>query len=31
MQEECYHILFRKKFYGTLEELQTDIDTWLTS
>ncbi|WP_010421603.1 IS481 family transposase [Rickettsia helvetica] len=29
MQEECYHILFRKKFYSTLEELQTDIDNWL--
>lgn len=31
MQEECYHVLFRKKFYNTLEELQTDIDTWVTS
>jgi len=31
MQEECYHVLFRKKFYSTLEELQNDIDTWLTS
>lgn len=31
MQEECYHILFRKKFYSTLEELQTDIDTWLVA
>lgn len=29
MQEECYHVLFRKKFYNTLEELQTDVDTWL--
>ena len=31
MQEECYHILFRKKFYSSLDELQTDIDSWLVS
>ncbi|CEO17183.1 hypothetical protein RMONA_07815 [Rickettsia monacensis] len=31
MQEECYHILFRKKFYNSLDELQTDIDNWLVS
>lgn len=31
MQEECYHILFRKKFYSTLDELQTDIDAWLVT
>ncbi len=31
MQEECYHILFRKKLYNTLDELQADIDTWLTN
>ena len=29
MQEECYHILFRKKLYNTLEELQIDVDHWL--
>ncbi|WP_410521333.1 IS3 family transposase [Candidatus Tisiphia endosymbiont of Myopa tessellatipennis] len=29
--EECYHILFRKKLYNTLDELQADIDTWLTN
>lgn len=29
MQEECYQILFRKKFYSSLEELQTDVDSWL--
>lgn len=29
MQEECYHILFRKKFYTTLQELQQDVDEWL--
>jgi hypothetical protein len=31
MQDECYHILFRKKFYSTLDELQADINTWLMS
>lgn len=31
MQEECYFILFRKKFYSSLGELQTDIDNWLES
>ncbi|MCC8398231.1 MAG: IS481 family transposase [Rickettsia endosymbiont of Labidopullus appendiculatus] len=31
MQEECYHILFRKKFYTTLDDLQIDIDNWLVS
>lgn len=31
MQEECYHLLFRKKFYNTLDELQDDVDTWLIS
>jgi hypothetical protein len=31
MQEECYHILFRKKFYSTLDELQVDVDNWLVS
>lgn len=31
MQEECYHVLFRKKFYSTLDELQADIDTWLVT
>ena len=31
MQEECYYVLFRKKFYTTLDELQTDIDSWLMS
>lgn len=29
MQDECYNILFRKKLYRTLEELQTDVDEWL--
>lgn len=31
MQEECYFILFRKKFYSSLDELQTDVDNWLDS
>lgn len=29
MQEECYHILFRKKSYSTLDNLQNDIDAWI--
>lgn len=28
MQDECYNIIFRKKIYSTLEELQLD---WLTT
>ena len=31
MQEECYHLLFRKKFYNILDELQVDVDTWIIS
>lgn len=29
IQNECYNIIFRKKFYQTLEELQTDVDNWI--
>lgn len=29
MQDECYNILFRKKLYNSLGELQTDVDEWL--
>ncbi len=29
MQDECYHILFRKKVYSSLEDLQADVDQWL--
>jgi len=29
MQDECYTILFRKKRYSTLSDLQTDVDEWL--
>lgn len=31
MQEECYHVLFRKNFYSSLEQLQNDVDLWLTT
>ena len=29
MQDECYSLLFRKKLYGSLEELQMDVDDWI--
>lgn len=29
MQDECYTILFRKKLYHSLADLQTDVDEWL--
>lgn len=29
MQDECYSLLFRKKLYRTVEELQLDVDEWL--
>jgi transposase InsO family protein len=29
MQEEFYSTAFRKKLYGSLEQLQTDLDEWL--
>lgn len=29
MKEECYDILFRKKLYRELEDLQTDVNAWL--
>jgi len=29
IQDECYNILFRKKFYRSLEELQVDVDEWI--
>jgi transposase InsO family protein len=31
IQEEFYQVAFRKKIYHNLEELQTDLDQWLTS
>jgi Integrase core domain len=29
MQDECYSLLFRKKLYQSLEELQVDVDEWV--
>ena len=29
LQDECYSLLFRKKLYYSLEELQVDLDAWL--
>lgn len=29
MKDECYNVLFRKKVYTNLEDLQTDVDNWL--
>ena len=29
IQNECYNILFRKKIYNSIEELQIDVDEWL--
>ncbi len=30
MLNEFYRVAFRKKLYATLEELQADLDAWLT-
>lgn len=30
MLDEFYRVAFRKKIYNTLDELQADLDTWLT-
>jgi hypothetical protein len=29
MQDEFYSVVFRKKLYSSLEQLQTDLDGWL--
>lgn len=29
IQDEFYSVAFRKKLYSSLEELQTDLDTWM--
>jgi hypothetical protein len=29
MKDECYNVLFRKKIYSSIEELQQDVDNWL--
>ncbi len=31
LQDKCYSLLFRKKLYRDLEELQVDLDAWLES
>ncbi|TNK94364.1 IS481 family transposase, partial [Wolbachia endosymbiont of Leptopilina clavipes] len=31
MQDECYNIIFRKKIYTSLAELQLDVDHWVHS
>ena len=31
LQDECYSLLFGKKLYRSLEELQVDLDAWLQS
>ena len=28
--DEFYRVAFRKKIYHTIEELQTDLDAWIT-
>ncbi len=28
-RDECYSLIFRKKLYQSLEDLQTDLDAWL--
>jgi len=30
MKNECYEVIFRRKLYTTLEEIQADVDQWLT-
>lgn len=30
MKNECYDIIFRKKIYTSLEDLQADVDQWVT-
>ena len=29
MKDECYNVIFRKKIYSNLEDLQIDVDKWL--
>lgn len=31
MKDECYNVLFRKKIYNNLNDLQTDVDQWMKS
>jgi len=30
MKNECYEVIFRRKLYTALEEIQSDVDQWLT-
>ena len=30
MLDEFYRVAFRKKIYDTIDELQADLDAWLT-
>jgi transposase InsO family protein len=30
MLDDFYRIAFRKKAYGTIDELQADLDAWMT-
>jgi transposase InsO family protein len=30
IQDECYAVVFRKKLYTSIEQLQADVDVWLT-
>ena len=29
MKTECYDVMFRKKLYSTIEEIQRDVDQWM--
>ena len=29
MKNECYDVMFRKKVYTTIEEVQQDVDQWM--
>jgi hypothetical protein len=29
MPDEFYRVAFRKKLYGSIEELQADLDAWI--
>ena len=30
MKNECYDVMFRKKIYSSLDEVQRDVDQWIT-
>ena len=29
IKDECYNIVFRKKIYTSIEDLQADVDSWI--